>query len=46
MLRAFVGGSIIVALTLIVGSEDYNGRGLTMLENSFTETCSPLCLSC
>ncbi|MBO8172134.1 MAG: voltage-gated chloride channel family protein [Bacillaceae bacterium] len=35
MKRAFVGGLIIVALTLIVGSQDYNGRGLEMLEHSF-----------
>lgn len=37
MKRAFFGGIIIVALTLIVGSQDYNGRGLQMLEQSFIE---------
>ncbi|MCT8138240.1 voltage-gated chloride channel family protein [Anaerobacillus sp. CMMVII] len=38
MLRGFVGGILIVAFTLIVGSYDYNGRGLDMIEQSFTET--------
>lgn len=37
MLRAFIGGIIIVALTLIVGSQDYNGRSIDMLEKSFSE---------
>jgi Chloride channel protein EriC len=37
MLRAFVGGIIIIALTLIVGSQDYNGRSIDMLEKSFSE---------
>ncbi|WP_231710835.1 hypothetical protein [Gracilibacillus suaedae] len=36
-----VRGIIIVALTLIVGSQDYNGRGLQMLEQSFTEDVPP-----
>ncbi|MDQ0351501.1 H+/Cl- antiporter ClcA [Alkalibacillus filiformis] len=37
MKRAFTGGIIIVVLTLMVGSQDYNGRGLDMLEQSFQE---------
>jgi H+/Cl- antiporter ClcA len=41
MKRAFVGGIIIVVLTLIVGSQDYNGRGLDMLEQSFKEEVPP-----
>ncbi|SDI58841.1 voltage-gated chloride channel family protein [Alteribacillus bidgolensis] len=41
MKRAFVGGLIIAALTLIIGSQDYNGRGLQMLEQSFTEDVPP-----
>ncbi|MCQ6276309.1 voltage-gated chloride channel family protein [Bacillus sp. V3B] len=41
MLRAFIGGIIIVALTLIVGSQDYNGRGLEMLEQAFKEDVPP-----
>ncbi|MFC7319764.1 voltage-gated chloride channel family protein [Halobacillus campisalis] len=39
--RAFIGGVIIVVLTLIVGSQDYNGRGLEMLEQSFKEDVPP-----
>lgn len=41
MKRAFVGGLIIVALTLVIGSQDYNGRGLDMLQQSFTEGVPP-----
>jgi len=41
MKRAFLGGIIIVVLTLIVGSQDYNGRGLEMLEQSFKEEVPP-----
>lgn len=37
IIRSFVGGLIIVALTLLIGSTEYNGRGLDMLEQSFTE---------
>ncbi|OIJ19291.1 voltage-gated chloride channel protein [Anaerobacillus alkalidiazotrophicus] len=39
--RAFFGGCVIVILTLIVGSTDYNGRGLDMLEESFKEAIPP-----
>ncbi|MGM0830870.1 MAG: voltage-gated chloride channel family protein [Bacillota bacterium] len=41
MKRAFFGGIVIVALTLIVGSQDYNGRGLQMLHQSFSEEVPP-----
>ncbi|MBL3649513.1 MULTISPECIES: chloride channel protein [Bacillus] len=41
MKRAFVGGIVIVALTLIAGSQDYNGRGLEMLQQSFKEDVPP-----
>lgn len=41
MKRAFFGGIIIIVLTLIVGSQDYNGRSLQMLEQSFTEEVPP-----
>lgn len=41
MKRAFVGGLIIIALTLLAGSQDYNGRGLPMLEQSFKEDVPP-----
>lgn len=36
LLRGFIGGIIIVALVFIVGSYEYNGRGLEMIEQSFT----------
>lgn len=35
--RAFVGGVIIIVLMLIVGSREYNGRSLELLEQSFDE---------
>lgn len=41
MIRAFVGGLVIVIFTLIVGSQDYNGRSLAMLEQSFTGEVPP-----
>ncbi|MDV2883647.1 voltage-gated chloride channel family protein [Alkalihalophilus pseudofirmus] len=41
MSRAFFGGSFIVALTLILGTEEYNGRSLDMLEQSFEENVPP-----
>lgn len=41
MLRAFIGGIVIVVLTLFVGSQDYNGRGLDLLEQSFKEDVPP-----
>ncbi|WP_096153995.1 voltage-gated chloride channel family protein [Bacillus sp. FJAT-45066] len=37
MKRAFVGGCVIVLLTIVLGTTDYNGRGLDMLEQSFLE---------
>lgn len=41
MKRAFFGGMVIVLLTLMIGSQDYNGRGLDMLEQSFKEEVPP-----
>ncbi|PRS01552.1 voltage-gated chloride channel protein [Bacillus atrophaeus] len=41
MKRAFFGGIVIVGLTLIVGSQDYNGRGLQMLQQTFSEEVPP-----
>lgn len=35
MLRAFVGGVVIILLTYIIGSRDYLGRGLPMVERAF-----------
>lgn len=37
MIRALAGGLIIVLFTILVGSYDYNGRGLDMLEQSFKQ---------
>ncbi|WP_280771483.1 voltage-gated chloride channel family protein [Salipaludibacillus daqingensis] len=41
MLRAFIGGTVIVLFTLIIGTEEYNGRSLDMLEQSFQESVPP-----
>ncbi|KAA6447237.1 chloride channel protein [Bacillus swezeyi] len=41
MKRAFVGGIVIVCLFLMAGSQDYNGRGLNMLEQAFKEEVPP-----
>ncbi|RCW63931.1 voltage-gated chloride channel family protein [Saliterribacillus persicus] len=41
MKRAFFGGVVIVVLTLMVSSQDYNGRGLQMIEQSFIEDVPP-----
>ncbi|MDZ5471501.1 chloride channel protein [Bacillus sp. 31A1R] len=35
--RAFIGGLIIAILTYFIGNQDYNGRGLHMLEESFNQ---------
>ncbi|MDT8860074.1 voltage-gated chloride channel family protein [Alkalihalobacillus sp. MEB130] len=40
-LRAFIGGVIIVFLTILLGTTDYNGRGLDMLGQSFVEEVPP-----
>ena len=34
-LRVFVGGCIIIALTLAVGSQEYNGTGMAIIEKCF-----------
>ncbi|MFD1037029.1 chloride channel protein [Virgibacillus byunsanensis] len=44
MKRAFFEGIVIVVLTLIVSSQDHNGRGLQMLEQSFIEDVPPFAL--
>ncbi|MBE6734807.1 MAG: chloride channel protein [Ruminococcaceae bacterium] len=36
-LRIFVGGAIIVLLTILVGSMDYNGGGVNIIHHIFTE---------
>ncbi|SCY45332.1 voltage-gated chloride channel family protein [Alkaliphilus peptidifermentans] len=42
MLRAFVGGIIIIVLTYTIGSRDYLGRGLPMVERAFDGHVPPL----
>ena len=42
VLRAVVGGVIIIALVFIVGSTDYLGRGLPMVNAAFLEPVPPL----
>ena len=42
-LRALVGGCIVIALTLLVGNQNYNGTGMTVIEQCFlTGTVFPL----
>lgn len=40
-LRAFVGGCIIIVLTLLVGNQNYNGTGITMIEHCIAGTVRP-----
>lgn len=35
MIRAFIGGLIIVGLTLLVGTQEYNGRSIELLKQCF-----------
>ncbi len=37
-LRIFVGGGLIIALTLIVGTTDYNGGGMNVVERIFSQS--------
>ena len=39
--RVFLGGSIIVILTLIVGSRDYNGAGMNIITNAINGSAKP-----
>lgn len=41
-LRAFVGGLVVIALTFLVGSQEYNGLSLPLLERTFTAEAIPL----
>ena len=36
-LRVFVGGLLVIALTIIVGSRDYNGAGVNLIERAIHE---------
>lgn len=40
-LRAFVGGCIVVLLTVLVGNQNYNGTGLNIIEHCFDGTVRP-----
>lgn len=39
--RVFIGGSLIVLLTLLVGNQDYNGAGMFVIERCFHGKCIP-----
>ncbi|GKU79218.1 chloride channel protein [Paenibacillus sp. L3-i20] len=38
VMRAFAGGCIIISLVFIIGSRDYLGLGLPLIEKAFTDT--------
>ncbi len=40
-LRAFVGGVVIILLTLAVGNTDYNGAGMNIIENAINGQAVP-----
>jgi len=40
-LRAFVGGCIVVLLTVLVGNQNYNGTGINIIEHCFDGTVHP-----
>lgn len=42
MIRAMVGGIIIIALTYLIGTRDYLGRGVPLVEKAFLEPVDPL----
>lgn len=39
--RVFVGGCLIIALTLLVGSQSYNGTGITIIQQCIAGTVRP-----
>lgn len=39
--RAFCGGVIIIVLTLLVGTRDYNGAGMNVIQNAFSGNSLP-----
>lgn len=41
-LRSFVGGLLIIALVFAIGSRDYLGLGLPLMEQAFQEAVSPI----
>lgn len=42
MLRAFVGGILVILLTLLVGSRDYNGAGMEVIGRAIAGEAMPL----
>lgn len=40
-LRAFVGGCLVVLLTLLVGCRDYNGAGMNIIEKAMSGSVKP-----
>ncbi len=40
-LRAFLGGAIVVLLTILVGSYDYNGAGMDVITNAISGNARP-----
>lgn len=40
-LRVFIGGTIIVFLTLIIGSRDYNGAGMNIISDAINGSARP-----
>lgn len=42
MIKSFIGGLIIIALVYLIGSRNYLGLGLPLLQHSFEEAASPL----
>lgn len=40
-LRAFIGGCIIIVLTLLVGNQNYNGTGINIIEQCMNGTVRP-----
>lgn len=41
-IRAAVGGLIVVALTLLIGTTDYNGAGMDVIERAFSGQAFPI----
>ncbi|MCR4615516.1 MAG: chloride channel protein [Clostridiales bacterium] len=40
-IRAFVGGLVVVGLTLLVGNRDYNGSGMNIISDAISGKCVP-----
>ncbi|MDD3370064.1 MAG: chloride channel protein [Lachnospiraceae bacterium] len=40
-LRVFIGGCLVVLMTLLVGSRDYNGTGITIIEKALANQVVP-----